>query len=42
MEEIDQGDIIIEGISIHQKRTDMNKLQTHIRFAFKVLTYIHF
>lgn len=42
LEEIDQGDIIIEDISIHQKRTDMNRLRTHIGFAFKVLTYIHF
>ena len=35
LEEIDQGEIIIEDVSIHQKKTNINKVRTHIGFVFQ-------
>ncbi|RPJ95610.1 amino acid ABC transporter ATP-binding protein [Rummeliibacillus sp. TYF005] len=35
LEEIDQGEIIVEDVSIHQKGTDINKARTHIGFVFQ-------
>lgn len=35
LEEIDQGEIIVEDVSIHQKGTDINKVRTHIGFVFQ-------
>lgn len=35
LEEIDQGEIIVEDVSIHLKGTDINKVRTHIGFVFQ-------
>lgn len=35
LEEIDQGEIIVEDVSIHLKETDINKVRTHIGFVFQ-------
>lgn len=35
LEDIDQGEIIVEDVSIHQKGTDINKVRTHIGFVFQ-------
>lgn len=35
LEEIDQGEIIVEDVSIHQKGTDINKARTQIGFVFQ-------
>lgn len=35
LEEIDQGEIIVEEVSIHQKGTNINKVRTHIGFVFQ-------
>ncbi|MBK3495605.1 amino acid ABC transporter ATP-binding protein [Viridibacillus sp. YIM B01967] len=35
LETIDTGDIIVDGISIHDKKTDINKARTNIGFVFQ-------
>ncbi|MGE7835943.1 amino acid ABC transporter ATP-binding protein [Viridibacillus arvi] len=35
LEEIDTGEIIVDGISIHDKKTDINKARTNIGFVFQ-------
>lgn len=35
LEEIDQGEIIVEEVSIHQKGTNINKVRTQIGFVFQ-------
>lgn len=35
LENIDQGEIIVEGISIHDAKTDINKARTEIGFVFQ-------
>ncbi|MFJ9463447.1 amino acid ABC transporter ATP-binding protein [Viridibacillus arvi] len=35
LEEIDTGEIIVNGISIHDKKTDINKARTNIGFVFQ-------
>jgi len=35
LEEIDKGEIVVDGISIHDKKTDINKARTNIGFVFQ-------
>jgi ABC-type polar amino acid transport system ATPase subunit len=35
LEEIDSGEIVVDGVSIHQKKTDINKVRTNIGFVFQ-------
>lgn len=35
LEEIDTGKIVVDGISIHDKKTDINKARTNIGFVFQ-------
>ncbi|ETT80868.1 amino acid ABC transporter ATP-binding protein [Viridibacillus sp. FSL R5-0477] len=35
LEEIDNGEIIVDGTSIHDKKTDINKARTNIGFVFQ-------
>ncbi|PLS17333.1 polar amino acid ABC transporter ATP-binding protein [Bacillus sp. M6-12] len=35
LEEIDSGEIIVDGISIHDKKTNINKIRTEIGFVFQ-------
>ncbi|MBK3496863.1 amino acid ABC transporter ATP-binding protein [Viridibacillus sp. YIM B01967] len=35
LEEIDSGEIIVDGTSIHDKKTDINKARTNIGFVFQ-------
>ncbi|WP_051348384.1 amino acid ABC transporter ATP-binding protein [Peribacillus kribbensis] len=35
LEEIDSGEIMVDGMSIHSKKTDINKVRTDIGFVFQ-------
>jgi ABC-type polar amino acid transport system ATPase subunit len=35
LEEIDTGEFIVDGVSIHEKKTDINKARTDIGFVFQ-------
>ena len=35
LEPIDNGEIIVDGISIHDKKTDINEARTNIGFVFQ-------
>jgi ABC-type polar amino acid transport system ATPase subunit len=35
LEKIQSGEIIVDGISVHDKRTDINKLRSNIGFVFQ-------